>query len=404
MTLQDFAYLGNPIEEDSYSGDLERTVIDRNGETVATLKAEEYNGHAHLDYAAVLRSIQQNEGVGTLATGCLYTNRDFALQVLANINSADYIFVRGVAQRSNIAATAFKFLTDMQELRHYSGYPLTISYIINNTSATNWSVRLDGEQYESSTALANMAQVLKAHVTSVLTTAPQGLSHADSFVTKVSGVPKTFVYYGTGGPSGRPYLWKGIESDVVNTFMSSSTRDMQVDDMVYSVATNPWPYRVYEVSSSPHTHGMLSLVNGVLTKDTILIREMPVPAHPFYVRWVNDLGGWDYFMFACNQKQTKSLSKNDTYEPYVTYGRYGLRSSYNKEATSAVEVSTGIIGKKLLKSVAECVYSPLVQLYDEALNSWIEIQPKTDKQEFMATQTTGELKMTFELPTPQLNK
>lgn len=405
MTLQDFAYLGNPITEESYSGDLERTVIDRNGATVATLKAESYNGMARLDYAAVLRSIQESNGVGSLASGCLRTQKDYALQVLANINSVDYIFVRGVAQRSSIAATAFKFLTNMPELRHYDGYPLTVSYIINNTSATNWSVRLDGEEYEDSTALANMAQVLKAHATSVLTNAPQYVTHVDSIVIGWGSERKRFVYYGTGGTSERPYLWKGIDSGVADVFMSSADRDPQVDDRVYSVGTSPWPYRVYEVSSSPHTHGSLSLYVAGLPRDTIQVREMPVPAHPFYVRWVNTKGGWDYFMFACNQKQTNTLTKNDTYEPYVLYyGRYGVRSSYNKAATTVVEVSTGTIDRATLESVLECVYSPLVQLYDEATSSWVEIQPKTDKQEIMADQPTGEVMMSFELPTPQLNK
>lgn len=405
MTLQDFAYLGNPITEESYSGDLERTVIDRNGATVATLKAESYNGMARLDYAAVLRSIQESNGVGSLASGCLRTQKDYALQVLANINSVDYIFVRGVAQHSSIAATAFKFLTNMPELRHYDGYPLTVSYIINNTSATNWSVRLDGEEYEDSTALANMAQVLKAHATSVLTTAPQYVSHVDSIVIGWGHDRKRFVYYGTGGPSERPYLWKGIDSGVADVYMSSANRDPQVDDRVYSVGTSPWPYRVYEVESSPHTHGSLSLYVANIPRDTIQVREMPVPAHPFYVRWVNTKGGWDYFMFACNQKQTNTLTKNDTYEPYVLYyGRYGVRSSYNKAATKVVEVSTGTIDRATLESVLECVYSPLVQLYDEATSSWVEIQPKTDKQEIMADQPTGEVMMSFELPTPQLNK
>jgi len=404
MTLQDFAYLGNPITEESNSGDLERTVIDRNGATVATLKAESYNGMARLDYAAVLRSIQENEGVGSLASGCLRTQKEYALQVLANINSVDYIFVRGVAQRTNIAATAFKFLTNMPELRHYDGYPLTVSYLINNTSATSWSVKLDGEQYENSTALANMAQVLKAHATSVLTTAPQGVSHVDSIVIGWGSERRTFVYYDNGGLSARPYRWRGIDSDTADVFMVSASRDPQVDDTVYK-STNDWPYHVFEVSSSPHTHGTLSLYVTNIPRDTIQVREMPVPAHPFYVRWVNTKGGWDYFMFACNQKQTNTLTKNDTYEPYVLYyGRYGVRSSYNKAATTVVEVSTGTINRATLESVLECVYSPLVQLYDEANSEWVEIQPKTDKQEIMADQPTGEVMMSFELPTPQLNK
>lgn len=407
MTLQDFAYLGNQITEESYSGDLERTVIDRNGATVATLKAESYNGMARLDYAAVLRSIQENEGVGTLAAGCIRTDRDYALQVLANINSVDYIFVRGVAQRSSIAATAFKFLTNMPELRHYAGYPLTVSYIINNASATSWYVRLDGILYESQSALANMAQVLKAHATSDLKQAPQSETVAPYIDISYTGTLTRYYFAGQSGVAGRPYLWK-TGANVEWKEMSSASKIPAVGDTIYTIGRpmQEWPYTVRAVANAaPYTFGKLELVNQAVTRDTIQVREMPVPAHPFYVRWVNTKGGWDYFMFACNQKQTNTLTKNDTYEPYVLYyGRYGVRSSYNKAATTVVEVSTGIIDRATLESVLECVYSPLVQLYDEATSSWIEIQPKTDKQEIMADQPTGEVMMSFELPTPQLNK
>ena len=403
MTLQDFAYLGNPITETVQGADIEKTVVDRNGATVATLKAEQYNGEAQVDYAAVLRSIQENDEVGTLASGCLYTDRDYALQVIASIAGTSYIFVRGVAQKANVKADAFKLLTRMPMLRHYVGYPLTISYIINNARETIWSVRLDGEEYENITALANMRYVIKAHVTSVLTNAPQGVSHVDSIVIGWEGERRTFVYYDNGGLSERPYRWKGIDSDTADVFMVSASRDPQVDDTVYK-SSNDWPYHVYEISSSPHTHGSLSLYVANVARDTIQVREMPVPAHPFYVRWVNTLGGWDYFMFACNQKQMKSLSENDSYEKYIVWGRYGVRSNYNKAATHTIEVSTGVIDRATLESVAELIFSPLIQVYDPDARSWIEIQVKDGKPELMADQPTGEMLITFELPTPQMNK
>ena len=403
MTLQDFCYLGNPITETAQGADIEKTVVDRNGYTVATLKAEQYNGEAQVDYAAVLRSIQENDGVGSLASGCLYTNRDYALQVIASIAGTSYIFVRGVSQKENVKAEAFKLLTSMPRLRHYAGYPLTVSYIIDNNTATLWSVRLDGEEYESSAAKSAMSDVLKAHVTSVLTNAPQGVSHVDSIVVGWGNERRTFVYYDNRGLSERPYRWKGIDSNTADVLMVSASRDPQVDDTVYK-SSNDWPYHVYEVSSSPHTHGLLSLYVGPIAKDLIQVREMPVPAHPFYVRWVNALGGWDYFMFACNQKQMKSLSENDSYEKYIVWGRYGVRSNYNKAATHTIEVSTGVTDRATIENVAELIFSPLIQVYDPDAQTWIEIQVKDGKHELMADQPTGEMLITFELPTPQMNK
>lgn len=399
MTLQDFAYLGNPITETAQGADIEKTVVDRNGEMVATLKAEQYNGEAHVDYAAVLRSIQENNGVGSLEPGCLYTDRDYALQVIASIAGTSYIFVRGVAQKANVKADAFKLLTRMPMLRHYVGYPLSLSYIINNNARTYWSLLINSEQFESSSALIAMASVTKAHVTSKLNTNPNTVTHTSAIYTHSD--PYYYAGYFPDYDPDFPYKWVFNNQYVVWT----ADRDPQVGDNMY---TDYGP--VYEieqidtVSTNKPMEGELSLVNDGVKQDSIQVKEMPVPAHPFYIRWVNNLGGWDYFMFACNQKQMKSLSENDSYERYITSGRYGMRSNYNKAATHTIEVSTGVIDRATLESVAELIFSPLIQVYDPDAQTWIEIQVKDGKPELMADQPTGEMLITFELPTPQINK
>ena len=402
MTLQDFCYLGNPITESSYGADIEKTVVDRNGETVATLKAEQYNGEAQVDYAAVLRSIQENDGLGTLASGCLYTNKDYALQVIASIAGTSYIFVRGVAQKANVKAGTFKLLTQMPMLRHYVGYPLSLSYIINNNARTYWSLQINSEQFESSTALMAMAFVTKAHVTSKLDTNPNVITHTSAIYTHGDAYPylgqrrqnHTTVYiWGHTGPAYVRYL--------------TASRDPQVGDTMIADVPNPSSYEIEQidtVSTNKPMEGELALMNDGVKRDSIQVKEMPVPVHPFYVRWVNTLGGWDYFMFACNQKQMKSLSENDSYEKYIVWSRYGVRSNYNKAATHTIEVSTGVIDRATLESVAELIFSPLIQVYDPDAQSWIEIQVKDGKPELMANQPTGEMLITFELPTPQMNK
>ncbi len=402
MTLQDFCYLGNPITESSYGADIEKTVVDRNGETVATLKAEQYNGEAQVDYAAVLRSIQENDGMGTLASGCLYTDRDYALQVIASIAGTSYIFVRGVAQKANVKAEAFKLLTRMPMLRHYVGYPLTLSYIINNNARTYWSLQINSEQFESSSALMAMAGVTKAHVTSKLNTNPNVITHTSAIYTHGDAYP----YLGSRRQNHTTvYIW-GHTGPAYVRYLTAS-RDPQVGDTMIADVQNPSSYEIEQidtVSTNKPMEGELALMNDGVKRDSIQVKEMPVPVHPFYVRWVNTLGGWDYFMFACNQKQTKSLSENDSYEKYITWGRYGVRSNYNKAATHTTEVSTGIIDRATLESVAELIFSPLIQVYDPDVQSWIEIQVKDGKPELMANQPTGEMLITFELPTPQMNK
>lgn len=402
MTLQDFAYLGNPITKTTYDGqDIESTVIDREGNTVATLRAEAYNDVAQVDYAAVLRSIQANDGEGSIGTaGALHTFRSWPLQVRATIDGVEYIFVRGVHQVIESTAERFKFLTNMPFLRHYAGYPLTVSYIINNSATTYWSVRLDGSYYETQQVLTALGSYLKEHVSSDLKQSPQGISILQYIQVNYSGKPRRYYYEKYDSNAQQPYVWKARDGRIDEYMFSVSMRPA-IGDTVYSAT--PWPYNVQEIGEEvPHTYGLLELYNGSTVRDNIRIEECEVPVHPFYVRWVNNRGGFDYFMFACQYGETKNLTENKTFERFRDNG---IRYAYHKTATRAVEVSTGVIDRQTLESVAELIYSPLVQVYiGSPSRQWMEIQPATGKQSIMAEQPTGELLITFELPTPQLNK
>ena len=401
MTLQDFAYLGNPITKTTYDGqDIESTIVDRNGETVATLRAESINETAQVDYAAVLRSIQENDGIASFDTvRPLWTYRNLALQVRATIDGTQYVFVRGVHQLGATTAERFKFLTNMPFLRHYAGYQLYVSYIIDNQVQTRWYVELDGQKYETDAILAGLADFTKEHATSELTLAPQYETILQYIEVNYSGSVRRYYYAYYDSTAQHPYSWQakdGREDDL----MYSDTQKPAVDDRVYSATE--WPYRITAIGEEvSHTYGMLRLWNANVVRDSIQIVECQVPAHPFYVRWVNNRGGFDYFMFACQRGETKTLTENKTFE---RYGGNGERSCYHKAATRAVEVSTGVIDRQSLESVAELIYSPLVQVWDVSRNTWVEIQPATGKQDIMAEQPTGELLITFELPTPQLNK
>ena len=406
MTLQDFAYLGNPITETS-STNMTRTVIDNDGYEVATLKAEAYGYNAMIDYASILRTLV-HDGKGSVGSS-LSVHKDYNLQVIATIAGTQYIFVRGVSQKPLVSNTnTFKFLTNMPHLRWYEGYPFDISYLIRNMSAQSWFVRLDGALYDTNEQLASMANILKVHATSDLDRTPQNSTFMVDYIQVANTITHidfgAYDYAGYDSSLMHPYIWKG-QPGSIREQLYTDTRNPAADSTVYAnqISTTSM-LLVSAVHQVLHKFGLLELVNNSTVRDSIQIKRYAVPAHPFYVRWVNPLGGWDYFMFACQQKQTKTLTANDTYEPYSQYYRYGQRSTYNKAATHAIEVSTGVIDRQTLESVAECIYSPLVQMYDASASAWIEIQPKTDKQEIMADQPTGELMMTFVLPTPQLNK
>lgn len=138
-----------------------------------------------------------------------------------------------------------------------------------------------------------------------------------------------------------------------------------------------------------------------MVQDERPIKMCKTPVHPFYVRWVNNMGGYDYHMFACNHKNSKSLDTNDLAE---RYGANGAMISYNREGTNKVEVSTGIVDKGTMIAIAEMIYSPDIRWYNEKLGQWIPIHPEPAELAWLEEQPTGEFILTFKLPNQQINK
>lgn len=124
------------------------------------------------------------------------------------------------------------------------------------------------------------------------------------------------------------------------------------------------------------------------------------PEHPFYVRWINELGGYDYCMFVCDHKHTKKLDSISTIE---RYGEEGYRHLYKHEASEQITTSTGIITKEEAENIAFILYSPEVCVLNEEIGEWEEIQPaKGSKVEWMSSQPTGEIVLTFDIKKPTM--
>ncbi len=409
MTLRDFAYLGGQITEQltTSQSTYTRYLYTAGGNLYATLKVDVFNGKAEFDYAPILRTMLKPKGTApVLISGCDRSYTVGQLQVTAMISSSVYKFIRGVSPDGVSRAEKNKFMTKMPALRHYKGYPLSISYIFNeDNSGVMKNIYLSNTQghggsLENTNALYN---IQKGMLTTDLTVYPHGITEVDAITARISYNYYTYPYLDDQGPTGKPYRW-GEEG---GTIRLTTMRNPSAGASVWN-ADNPTGSSIGTVTDTT-THvvepydmdGVITLTVNYATADTRPVSEMPIPAHPFYVRWINSLGGYDYFMFACNHKDTRKLAKNETYEKY---GSAGVRSSYYKEAQETIEVSSGIVDRQTLEALAELMYSPLIELYDKSAETWTEIQVNDGKSDIMEEQPTGEMIMTFELPTPQMNK
>ena len=97
-----------------------------------------------------------------------------------------------------------------------------------------------------------------------------------------------------------------------------------------------------------------------------------VPCNPFYIRWINQKGGWDTYMFEQHKKYTQEVDRGDRYvlansrDPYASQTRGELAPEFKNIVQAGAE-QLDENDFNLLKGIA---LSPLVQRYDRSIKAW----------------------------------
>lgn len=100
--------------------------------------------------------------------------------------------------------------------------------------------------------------------------------------------------------------------------------------------------------------------------------DTEVPCNPFYIRWINQKGGWDTYMFEQHKKYTQEVDRGDQYvlansrDPYASQTRGELAPEFKNIVQAGAE-QLDENDFNLLKGVA---LSPLVQVYNYQIGAW----------------------------------
>ena len=100
--------------------------------------------------------------------------------------------------------------------------------------------------------------------------------------------------------------------------------------------------------------------------------DTEVPCNPFYIRWINQKGGWDTYMFEQHKKCTQEVDRGDQYvlansgDPYASQTRGELAPEFKNIVQAGAE-QLDENDFNLLKGIA---LSPLVQVYNYQLEEW----------------------------------
>lgn len=153
-----------------------------------------------------------------------------------------------------------------------------------------------------------------------------------------------------------------------------------------------------DLSTPPWSTGWSNLIgikfNGDM-KDSVTLQKKSVPAHPFYVRWINELGGYDYHMFACNQQYAYELASQTTYDMQDGDGQQVV---LDKKGNHTIEVSSGMVTRQNAIAIAKLVLSPDIRWYDEQAGQWIRITAQAQSISYQTEQPTSEVVLKFVLP------
>lgn len=104
----------------------------------------------------------------------------------------------------------------------------------------------------------------------------------------------------------------------------------------------------------------------------IIFVDTEVPCNPFYIRWINQKGGWDTYMFEQHKKYTQEVDRGDQYVlansrgPYASQTRGELAPEFKNIVQAGVE-QLDENDFNLLKGIA---LSPLVQRYNYSVKAW----------------------------------
>lgn len=104
----------------------------------------------------------------------------------------------------------------------------------------------------------------------------------------------------------------------------------------------------------------------------IIFIDAEIPCNPFYIRWINQKGGWDTYMFEQHKKYTQEVDRGDQYVLANSRGPYAsqTRGELAPEFKNIVQAGAEQLDENdfnLLKGIA---LSPLVQRYIRSIKAW----------------------------------
>lgn len=136
----------------------------------------------------------------------------------------------------------------------------------------------------------------------------------------------------------------------------------------------PLVYKFEDEAMDEADYVKLGLSGGAYLSQAwnIIFVDTEIPCNPFYIRWINQKGGWDTYMFEQHKKYTQEVDRGDQYVLANSRGPYAsqTRGELAPEFKNIVQAGAEQLDENdfnLLKGIA---LSPLVQRYNYSVKAW----------------------------------
>lgn len=126
-----------------------------------------------------------------------------------------------------------------------------------------------------------------------------------------------------------------------------------------------------------------------------------VPVNPFYVRWINRLGGVDYWMFSRQQRRVSGVKSATEYAPYVEDTQNARTNRKNYSLATEHTVTVGIVGleEAVFDELQHLPFSSLVEWFNEKTGRWVTLAVTKYNGQQDTKDALFSFEVTFNLPT-----
>ena len=175
--------------------------------------------------------------------------------------------------------------------------------------------------------------------------------------------------------------------------------NIKIDGVDKGFILGPNPLYLLDASEA---NSSIEIKNNSVT-DSLQVEVLDAPEHPFYVRWINALAGWDYWMFDCRYVKKRKIGSRKTVERYITdmAASSGNKQTIGLEVEEEVTVGASQITENEYENISALLYSTFVQWYDESRGKWIDVLPDGEAS-FLNGSPRTDIEITFILPERQL--